>query len=277
MRIEKFQRLVYEREELKLASPFGPGLWLNAYERKNDETLNLRLIVAYLVGLTLTDCWSLVMNKDNRHQFEALADWFIEAVRHVQLSVLSEALTGQTYRLHECAENVPQLSSFEASTLGILDLLATAEGPLTYTKIGYQLLQRMPGRSVVAQKKYGENAAKFAAVLGLVEIGRGFVPEESNYMGVRLTAIGQAVQRARGDRNEIIARLLLKSALFRDLVCTSLNKHVETFSSVVGELSESTQMRRASAFSAMLDVYRQYGGVLPNARLTERLICAMRH
>lgn len=276
MTIRSYQRLVLDRGEMSLDSPMGPSFWLHAYEAKGDLGLNLELAVAYLSGQTIVQCWQYVQNRQNREDFETMADWFVEVLRKMPLDALSNRLALCKYMLYESKDNIPQISSFDAATLQVVDILARCDKGMTYEELGYQLYHADHRRSVWAKKKYGENAAKFAAVLGLVDVGHGVV-EGSSELLATLTPIGRAVSRAKGDRVEIIVRLFLKLALFRDFVVPHVGRNAAVFQETVDLLSLTTRHRRASSFAIMQKYFLQYGGFFPAKRQTDSLLCHMRH
>lgn len=276
MKVRNYQRIVYEKGELSLSSPKGPALWLEAFKKNDHNDLNLKLVLAYLSGQTLTECWRLIENQDNLLELDRLADWFVGVLRKMPLDDLVEGLRSEPYTLEECISNVPQISSFDADSLDLLVLLVKAGRPLSYSEIGYHLYPSNSQRNEIARKKYGENAAKFAAILGLVEVARGFENDPSAVMLVRPTRIGYAVERASGPRSDIVARLLFKLALFRDLVCTDQRSNCEKFIRTIELLSITTRCRRLSAFTWMLAVYRAHGGQLDSREKTESLLCQMR-
>ena len=276
MIIKEYQRLAYASGEGGLRDGMALSLWLKAYADRNRDDI-ADLIVAYVSGATITDCLDSV-EKDSPSDVEELLDWFLEELRKFPVDELFERVRGVQYALRESVENVPQLSSFDGSTLNIVDLLSISDTPLTYVRIGYQLYASDNARNETAKRKYGENAAKFAALLDLVRLGHDIKdPSASNRVAVELTKIGKAVARAKGDRQEIVARLLLRLALFRDLIGSDDPVYESRFSGVVSLLGEQTRKRRASAFSAMLHMYKTYGGTIPECSRAEELLWKMRH
>lgn len=277
MTVRYFQRLSYDEEEHPLTSSFGPGQWLTAYLRR-DSALTRQLILDYLVGNTIAGALEVIANAENKQDRDHILDWFVEELRNQPLGVLKDSLRDSKYMLKECEENVPQISSFEGSTLTILDILFAAGKPLGYVNLGYHLFGREPGRNIVARRKYGENASKFAALLDLVAIGHDLAASKpSRQVAVTLTEIGRAVQRAKGDRMEIVVRLFLRVALFRDVVCVDGEGNLKRFDEVLSRFSQATRHRRASAFSWMIKTFSRYGGKVDDATVVEGVLWKMRH
>lgn len=278
MRIEYFQRICYDPEEMTIASRQGPAMWLNAYQRRNDAKSNIELVEEYLSGSTSPDCLLLIQNDVNQGQIMEMADWFAEQLRLSPLNELKEGLECKEYAISEEFASVPQISAFDASRLDILDILSCSDLPLTYDKIGYHLLGGVAGRNIGAKRKYGENASQFAAILGLVNIGGNVVnPEQPSRTAVELTWLGRAVQKMTGGKSEVVSRLLFKSVLFRDLVSPGVPRHKEAFLKAINALSPTTRKRRASAFAWMLNLFLANGGILECRKITEELLCHMRH
>ena len=261
-----------------LDSPYGPALWMSAYQKKTEEKANKNLVVAYLSGMSSSDCMSIVCNDENRGQIENVFDWFAGLLCSMTLDELKDELRDCRYLVDEEHAKVPQISSFDAERLGILDILDSSEKPLAFEKLGYYLLNGVGGRSLEARRKYGENAARFAELLDLVRIERC----SGNLLGIgrivaSMTWMGGAVHRMVDSKCDIVARLMFKSVLFRDLVCAGEQTHYQNFISAVNVLSPITKRRRASAFSWMLRLFLASGGTVDNGKRTEELLCHMRH
>jgi hypothetical protein len=278
MKIIPFQRIVYENGENTIDSPNGPYLWLSAYQKKDDTSLNSSLIIKYLSGKTTVDCLDLIKNDINKNEINGIVNWFIRILKDYPLDDLRNQLRESEYTISESYADVPQISTFDAEKLDLLDILSLSDTPLTYNKIGYQLFGRLPGRSNCAKIKYGENASRFAALLDLVRLGKDIIdPSSPTSIAVELTKIGYAIQQYDGIKGDIIARLLFRSVLFRDLVCASTTSNYEGFIKTTSCLSASTRHRRVTAFTWMVNLYLGKGGCLDNYKKTEDLICHMRH
>ncbi|MCQ2367770.1 MAG: hypothetical protein MJ109_02015 [Kiritimatiellae bacterium] len=266
MIVKYFQHLEYASQEKSLSNPNGLYRWVNAFANKQDATTFLELVVDYLCGDVITDSWMLI-DKENGQLVSEMADWFVDGLRHVPLEVLAQKLKLREYKLSESVDNIPQISSFEGSTLDILDILSKSESALDFVQLGYYLYPASSRRNETAKRKYGENASKFAAFFDLVRL---------DHLGVKLTPIGEAVQRAKGDRLEIVARLQFRLALFRDLLCSDDAKNEKVFCDTIFKLSKLTRIRRSTAFTAMLKIYDKYECGKPLGCKAEDLICQMR-
>lgn len=275
MIVKEYQRLEYGPGEGGISDPNGLSIWLETYMTRSPSAIR-KLVVAYLQGNVITNCFDM-LRAEHDADGDVILDWFVSELRRFPINDLVGELKESYYALSECIDNIPQLSSLEGSTLGIVDVLSISETPLTYVRLGYQLYASGNMRNETAKRKYGENAAKFAAILDLVRLGYDIKdPSAPNRIAVELTRMGMAVARAQGDKMEIIARLLLRSALFRDLVCSESESHERVFWSTVSLLSPATRLRRTSAFSAMLNVFKRYGGLLSDNCRAEELLCRMR-
>lgn len=264
--------------EFSLDSPYGPALWMSAYQKKSDETANKDLVVAYLSGMSSADCMNIVCNDENRCQIENVFDWFAGLLCSMSLDELKKELRDCRYSVDEANAKVPQISSFDAERLDILGILDSSEKPLAFEKLGYYLLDGIGGRSLEARRKYGENAARFAELLDLVRVERcSDNPLGLGRVVVSMTWMGRAAHRMVASKRDIVARMMFKSVLFRDLVCAGERIHYQNFINAVNVLSPITRRRRASAFSWMLRLFLASGGTVDNDKRTEELLCHMRH
>ncbi len=261
--------------DVSLESSCGPALWLNAYQRESDEQVNRRLVVEYLRGASPSYCMDLIHNDINHTQIARIFEWFLRVLSRFPLDELKNELRSAKYIVDESDANVPQISSYDAERLDILDVLASSDTPLTFDKLGYHLLNGVSGRSREARRKYGENAARFSEMLDLVCVGRGVISGSSK-IAVRLSWIGRALQAMPEGRSDAIARLMLRSVLFRDLICADESNNYVNFIEAVDALSPITRGRRASAFSWMLRLFKEKGGSLDSFKKTEELVCHMR-
>lgn len=261
MTITYYQRVLLSEKEKSWDSDYGPGIWVEAYRRQDDPRVLHKLFRLYLSGASP----SYIIGSDERGL--ALLDWFLTKLAESPINELLDLVRNSDYVLKESIENTPQLSSYESSTDGIVRLLADSERGMSFEELGYHLNPNGQNASKVARVKYGENCSKFAALLDLVEIDR--------IKGVSLTSVGKVLSN-REDGDVIFPRLLLRSALFRDLVCSSEDAARQRFIATVGSLSESTKVRRASAFSIMYGEFCRAGGMVKNQSEVEDLIWSMR-
>lgn len=106
--------------------------------------------------------------------------------------------------------DVPIFSNFENGAVRTPELLDFMPEGMTFDALGYQLMQCM---SQGAQKKYGENQGKLAAILGVAHVG------EERPRRVTVTALGRYLNSVSDEEKEIIwRRMVLRNAYLQFLI-----------------------------------------------------------
>lgn len=262
MTVEYYQRILLSAEDRCWDAASGPGLWVETYRHRDDVTMVENLIAKYLSG----HAQAKAIDEDERGL--RLLEWFVTVLSEAPLSRIAELVRCEDYVLKGTVENVPQLSSYEDSTDGIVRLLSASEREMDFEEIGYHLNPNGKRASKVANIKYGENCAKFAALLDLVEIPRK--------KSVLLTSIGRILSQ-RPDGVSAFPRLFFRSELFRDFIWTVDEMSRQRFKETIGMLSASTMARRASAFSVMYKQYLRFGGCGAEKSTLMEVLWNMRH
>lgn len=140
--------------------------------------------------------------------------------------------------------DVPIFSNFERSVIRVPELLAFAPEGLTFSELGYQL---MKCTNDVAQKKYGENQSKLAAICSVTEIGM------ARPRMVKLTSFGKyLVTQPTDEKFQIFKRMLLRNAYLQDLVWKAKQGPI-SYKETVTCLAPSNQKRRGSNVHYLMD------------------------
>lgn len=175
-----------------------------------------------------------------------------EAELGVAISVISSVPMSKYFEVvdnlnHDAVVNtaqVPQFSLFEAAAYRLPEILEFAPQGLTYKEIGYQLAKSPTDGAGI---KYGENHAKLASTMELVEINC----RPSN---VNSTALGHyLIAFPIEEKKEILRRLILRQYIIRKIVHDTGYESV-LYKDVVAELSEATAMRRRSNVRILLEI-----------------------
>jgi len=262
MKAVYYQRVLLSPEELEWDSACGPGLWVEAYRHKDDGELQDRLMSAFVNGSAQADC----IYVDPRG--EPVLKWFAGMLADMPMSRVADLVRNAEYVIPGSVENAPQLSSYESSTSGIIDLLSQSERALDFEEIGYHLNPNGRQASKVANIKFGENCSKFAALLGLVAI-----PKRKC---VLLTSLGRNLIKFPG-REKLYPRLFFRLPLFRDFVWAADVEKKERFCQCLEQMSVSTKARRASAFNIMWKEFAKAGGKVSDESVAQDLLWKMRH
>lgn len=133
------------------------------------------------------------------------------------------------------SSQVPQFSSFEIGTKKICEILDFSPDGMSFADIGYKLCK---APNYTACIKYGENHAKLANTLHLVDIckHKGSI--------VRITPFGRESMRiTEGKEQQLFQKLLLREDLVKVLIAKGAEGKV-SYREIVNSLSEATAIRR---------------------------------
>jgi len=145
--------------------------------------------------------------------------------------------------------NIFQFSSFEDCTTNLCCvLLDNGDNGYRFDDVGRMLLNDGKERKIGAYRKYGENATKTAAELGLVQL-------IENYSF--LSCIGYVYPSLSDEtKNLLNSRLILRSPFFVNLVRAAKNEEYDIHWLLMA-LGESTQKRRIPNIKYLINILKQ--------------------
>ncbi len=167
---------------------------------------------------------------------------YIKEVCNISFTELFEYI----YSLREMKKilptNIYQFSSLEDCTTQLCaKLLSTSDEGLRFNEVG-ELFETYK-RNDMANRKYGENAAKTGRELGLCQI-------IDNY--VFLSCIGKVLpELSKIEIDKLISRLIVRSNYFVDLFYLSKEEKLESCI-LMSALSDKTKLRRKSNIKKLL-------------------------
>lgn len=131
--------------------------------------------------------------------------------------------------------DVPCFSDMKNGSSRLNELLSFYPDGLSFSEIGYQL---MNSETDAAQKKYGENQSKLAAIMSLVYL------DNQRPIKVHATALGEYLTRYDySEKKAALQKLVLRDPCVKHLLCKALNGPVR-YADVVSFLKDSTKRRR---------------------------------
>lgn len=144
------------------------------------------------------------------------------------------------------AKDIPQFSSFDDCYIRVpSDLLSSGNESVNFDKMGFFL--RKESRKVGADKKYGENHAKTAALMGLCEIKRK--------VGITTTPLGVAFDSLpMEEKVDLKPKLCLYIPLIQNYFVQGCDDRIIKDSMSI--LSLSTQKRRASNVKCLINIVK---------------------
>ena len=167
----------------------------------------------------------------------------ISVITSVPMTVFVQCIDQMDFSSDVESIDVPQFSSFDAATNRLPEILEFAPEGLVFKEIGYQLV-KSPNDS--AGTKYGENHAKLAEMLDLVEI-------HSRPSKVTSTKLGKYLLGFQPEeKKELLKRLLIRQYIIRKLIYEAGKGSVEYMNEVLS-LSKSTAARRGRNVKMLLD------------------------
>jgi len=144
------------------------------------------------------------------------------------------------------AKDIPQFSSFDDCYIRVpSDLLNSGYESVNFDKMGYFL--REEPRKIGADKKYGENHAKTAALMGLCEIKRK--------VGITTTPLGIVFDSlSKEEKEDLKPKLCLYIPLMQNYFVQGCDDRIIKDSMAI--LSLSTQKRRASNVKCLINIVK---------------------
>lgn len=147
-------------------------------------------------------------------------------------------------------KNIFQFSSFDDCTIHICECIKEiGDNGYRFDEIGKMLLKDNKERNLGALKKYGENAAKTATELGLLQ-------NIENYFF--LTCIGYVYPDLNEEiRKKITALLIIRSTFFKNLIANTKYGMFDVHWLMLS-LGESTQKRRLPNIKTMINYLKRF-------------------
>ena len=166
---------------------------------------------------------------------DVLQKAIISALLDIDSNELITRITEKKTDINIATNQVPQFSSFEAGTKKICEILDFYPEGLSFTDVGYKLCKASNYTGCI---KYGENHAKLANTLHLVDINK------RKGSTVKLTPFGREILKiTNGKERQIFQKLLLREDLVKVLIMKGIEGKV-SYREVVSSLSDTTAIRR---------------------------------
>ncbi len=142
------------------------------------------------------------------------------------------------------AQDIPCFSSLENGVSRLNELLSFSPNGLTFTEIGYQLMNSVTDS---AQRKYGENQSKLAAMMGLVLIS------DTRPNRVTATTWGNYLTNYTfNEKKEVLKKVLLRDPCIKVVLYRAINSMVR-YAEIVSFLKPSTMIRRRTNVKILIN------------------------
>jgi hypothetical protein len=169
---------------------------------------------------------------------EVLAGWFCQQLLNTPLAQIYEIT--KLYPLDEevLPSNIPQFSNLEDVYLETPDMLTKSGKAMTYDELG-TYLDNGQNKNEIAQRKYGENHSKLAALLDLTVI-----TSQKNAYRVSVSVFGEAFNKLdNASKKAITARLMFRIPIIQKMLIQATEVRVNV-DDELSSLSEQTKKRR---------------------------------
>lgn len=222
----------------------------------HGETSKNELLKAYFTKEIDLECLRY-SNAECQCSSQEAAAFLADAVNNTTVPEIITLLKHCTDREPVTKENIPQYSSLADALFGVVKILRSTSEPMSFEDIGYYLTREDPTskQNEVANKKYGENHAKMAALLDLVLIDKANVRAH-----ITLSEFGTYYALLSHEKQEDISyKLCLRIPIAQNYF---LSDHPQdTLEEDLKILSNATQKRRRSNVANVVKWIAEHGGL----------------
>jgi hypothetical protein len=181
-----------------------------------------------------------------RYSKETIAEWFCGELLNVSLDCIFDAVTRNPAMEEVLPSNIPQFSDFADAYIETPKILESSNEKMTYDQLGVYL-DNGKNKKEGAQRKYGENHSKVAALLDLAVIATS-----NNIYKINTSVFGVAYnKRNEHEKKAITARLLFRIPIIQKMLIDALVCKVD-IENELSCLSKQTRMRRKPNIATML-------------------------
>lgn len=181
-----------------------------------------------------------------RFSKEVIADWLCNKLLDTPLPNIFDIIRKYPSSEAVLASNIPQFSSLRDAYLETPNILNLSKQSMNYNELGIYL-DNGKEKKEVAQRKYGENHSKLAALLDLV-----IITPYNNSFKVALSVFGTTFcKRTDHERRNLTAKLFLRIPIIQKMLIDSLSTKIDIENELYC-LSDQTKKRRKSNIAAIL-------------------------
>lgn len=208
---------------------------------KSDETkqrLLLKLFYSHQIDFSCLDASLKLCSLNNEEAIKLI----FELLEKFSINEILELVKEDFTPFNIEAKDIPQFSNFDDCYYNVISaLIDSGVDKATYEKMGYFL--RNNPRKLGADKKYGENHAKTAAMMGLCNAGKN--------IGISPTPMGVIFNSLSKETKENIKpKLCLYIPFIQNYFAQDMD--FEKLYQSISILSESTQKRRMSNINHLI-------------------------
>ena len=170
---------------------------------------------------------------------------FVKVMLQTPIEDFAEIVKRISNREKVAPDNIPQFSDLAIAMYYVPEVLKNATSSLEYAEIGAKLLSNE--KNDVANKKYGENHSKLAALLDLAVVSK-----ESSSAIVSLSILGKTFcELTNEEKDDLLSKLCYRIPIIQNAICADdvENSLIEDMKC----LAPATKTRRLSNVRALLE------------------------
>ena len=215
--------------------------WLNLLD---DSSRHEELLEKYLSKQIDLQCLSYP-NAECRCNIDEITKKFVKIILSTPLDIFSEIVKKISNREKVVPDNIPQFSDMATAMYYVPEVLKKAGTGLGYAEIGEKLLSNE--KNNIANKKYGENHSKLAAMLDLAVVSK-----DSSSAVVSLSILGGAFCNLTSDeKDDILAKLCYRIPIIQKAICA--DDAEESLLCDMQCLASTTKLRRLCNVRSLLE------------------------
>ncbi len=177
------------------------------------------------------------------------AKQLIDNLLDISVDALAQLIKSAENREMVTAENIPQFSDLATAMYLVPNVLNKISQPITYAEMGQRILRGE--KNDVADKKYGENHGKVAALLDLAVVSKDSVSAtiKTSVLGIIFDSLSKE------QKDELLSRLCLRIPIVQNAICS--DDMEETLKADMSILSHTTYIRRLSNVKDLIAFAKQ--------------------
>lgn len=189
-----------------------------------------------------------------RYTKEVLADWFCDKLLSIPLSDIFETIMKNLSSEEVLPSNIPQFSNFIDAYINTPKVLELNGSAMSFEELG-TYLDNGKEKNEIAQRKYGENHSKLAALLDLA-----IITASNNSYKVNVSVFGRAYnKRTDNEKRKLAARLLFRVPIVQKMLTQSLSSEI-SIDENLSCLSSQTRKRRKPNIASIIELISDEAG-----------------
>ncbi len=214
----------------------------------SDESRHNELLSKYFSKEIDLQCLTYE-NSECGQKAEIIAQQFVRVLLKTSVQEIIDIIKNIKDKESVSAENIPQFSDLATAMYLVPKVLNETNAPITYAEMGRAILSGE--KNDIADKKYGENHGKLAALLDLATVSKDSVSATiyKSILGVIFCSLSSQ------EKDELLTRLCLRIPIIQNTICS--NDEELSLQHDMSILSATTRTRRMSNVKDLISFVKQ--------------------